>query len=439
MNDSDGYISDCDRNVTKRRGKGRKNKKNNRLTEVENVDPVKKVDLLEEDVFRAYKKETAMKISELGNKFEDLKMKSDDYVLLVNGNLRQMVHDRDELIVQMRERERFLQQELASQTKIVALLTADLVKHARSESSLTCGKIDPPSKPQPAVEICRQEWEVINRTKKPSHPSTQAGRWQNNQQATNLGERNERMSECGDESIVSPNRFAALQTADDEQADNRSEGEHGDPSASEILPSMPIERAPASLLPLPGHVPTRDISTPARKLKVEKRHPYAKRSVTILGDSMIGGIRHQRMNEVLQNRVDVFVKAHGGATVEDLHDHARPALRRDPSLLILHGGTNSLRFVNKSSMQIARDIVELAEATKTPTNDVAISSLVIRKDQLKEKGMEVNRHLKDLCSMKNIWMIDNSNIDIGDLKDDIHLNMGGTVKLADNFLRAIKL
>jgi lysophospholipase L1-like esterase len=181
-------------------------------------------------------------------------------------------------------------------------------------------------------------------------------------------------------------------------------------------------------------------SSPARKLgPVRKRHPFAKRSVTILGDSVIRDIRGRRMQEVLHNKASVFVKPNPGATVEDMRDFARPALRRDPSLVILHSGTNSLRDEGKSAMQIARDIVQLAESSKTATNDVAISSLVIRGDVLQEKGNQVNLHLKELCTSRNLWLIDNSNINLGDLRDDVHLNPGGTVKLADNFLQAINL
>ena len=145
------------------------------------------------------------------------------------------------------------------------------------------------------------------------------------------------------------------------------------------------------------------------------------------------------MREVLHNKVNVFVKANSGATVEDLRDFARPALRRDPSLLILHGGTNSLRNSALSSMQIARDIVELAESAKNASNDVAVSSLVVRTDELQGKGNEVNLHLNELCASRNIWLIDNSNISPDDLKDGVHLNPEGTVKLADNFLKVINL
>ena len=145
------------------------------------------------------------------------------------------------------------------------------------------------------------------------------------------------------------------------------------------------------------------------------------------------------MQEVLHNKASVYVKPNSGATVEDMHDFVRPALRRDPSLIILHCGTNSLQENGVSSMQIARDIVELAELTKTDTNDVAISSLILRGDTLNERAREVNHHLRELCVQRNLWLIDNSNINLGDLRDGVHLNPGGTVKLADNFLRAINL
>ena len=122
-----------------------------------------------------------------------------------------------------------------------------------------------------------------------------------------------------------------------------------------------------------------------------RRKPGAKRSVTILGDSVVKDIKPWRMREALDNSTNVFVKPNGGATVEDLHDHSRPVIRRDPSLIIVHGGTNSLTDRNKTADSIAHEIVHLATTCKqVKMREVAISSICIRADMHHEKGTCVN-------------------------------------------------
>ena len=173
-------------------------------------------------------------------------MKSEDFVCLVNDNLRQMVRERDEMIMKMYERENFLRDELASQTKIIAMLTADLVDQRRSGLSPRCTE-DSPIKP--TRPTCRHgnelgsEWEVINRTKKTAAANERPER---NRCA------NERRESVGDNGAVpvasfeSPNRFAGLQQNDDEsdacRGDSRSAAEEGAPGTRVCRTKAPFEQ-----------------------------------------------------------------------------------------------------------------------------------------------------------------------------------------------------
>lgn len=366
--------------------------------------------VLETD-FTDFKKFTCDRLAELGGKIEVLSRKNDDYLIQENSNLRAQLQDKEDVIENLKQRELFLQEELASKNKIVSLLTEDLVNKSshdpKSSRALAC---DPPpvaNSVEAGAAGCHgddtphglndQGWTTVNSSKKPS--ATRA-------------ERNEWLDDWGADSIICENRFASL------SPDARS----GEEELLRTFPEAP-PAAVAAVLPA---------------VNIRKRPSHAKRSVTIIGDSVIRDIRARRMREVLGQKVNVYVKPQHGATIEDLHDHARPAIRRDPSLIIVHGGANSLRE-QKSPQQLAREVIDLAETCRTERCDVAVSSICIRSDNLNTKGMEVNTYLKELCILKNIWYIDNSNITREDLFDEVHLSNDGTIKLADNFLATINL
>ena len=79
---------------------------------------------------------------------------------------------------------------------------------------------------------------------------------------------------------------------------------------------------------------------------------------------------------------------------------------------------------------------------ETLTNDVMISGIIPRRDHLNRKGIEVNNLLKTLCTNKNMFFIDNALNIYNDLHlngSGVHLNENGTIRLANNFLGAIKL
>ena len=68
-----------------------------------------------------------------------------------------------------------------------------------------------------------------------------------------------------------------------------------------------------------------------------------------------------------------------------------------------------------------------------------ISSIVIRKDKLNDKGRKVNDFLKIQCSELGLGYIDNNNITNDCLnKSGIHLNKTGTITSAKNVIETIK-
>jgi len=165
-----------------------------------------------------------------------------------------------------------------------------------------------------------------------------------------------------------------------------------------------------------------------------------KRSITIIGDSILKDCKTHKMKHKLQPNERLYVKSFPGSTIEDMHDYVRPTLKRKPELMILHVGTNDLRG-EKLAKDISSDIIKLAMEMKCDTNDVMISSLVSRGDKWNAKAIEVNGILKQECEKLNITFIEHKNIDPNKHLNGskLHLNWKGTVAIASNFLEHIRI
>ena len=93
------------------------------------------------------------------------------------------------------------------------------------------------------------------------------------------------------------------------------------------------------------------LKTSTRKDEETKR----KRSVLILGDSMLKDIEPTKVRNGVQNNVKVYVKAFPGATTNHMKSYADPSKEFNNDLIILHCGTNDLRS-GKQPNVIAKDI-----------------------------------------------------------------------------------
>ena len=96
------------------------------------------------------------------------------------------------------------------------------------------------------------------------------------------------------------------------------------------------------------------------------------------------------MRKALPNE-RIFIKSFPGSTIECMHDYIKPSLKYEQ--IIIHVGTNDLRR-EKEPNKITEEIVQLALNIKTDENDVLISAIRPRNDELNEKGMMVNDVLK---------------------------------------------
>ena len=156
-------------------------------------------------------------------------------------------------------------------------------------------------------------------------------------------------------------------------------------------------------------------------------------TILIAGDSMFNNIDETRLSKIKNIKVNSF----GGAKINNMYGHLVPLLRKKPSDLILHIGTNDA--VSKTSDQILDGILDLKKHVENvvPGIKVIISKLIIRSDNPKTNSISGNVN-KKLVKM-GINLLDHSNISLDDLgRKGLHLNEKGTKRLALNIISFIR-
>ena len=172
---------------------------------------------------------------------------------------------------------------------------------------------------------------------------------------------------------------------------------------------------------------------------VTKKKKSNKRTITILGDSMVKELNPWLMQKKMDNETDkIYRHSFSGAKVDQMYHYANAIMPFNPDLVILHAGTNNLRE-NSTPQNIANDIVKLASSLKTDENEIIVSSILARRDNLHDKAEKVNDFLKIKCDQINIPFIRHNNIkcDTHLKPKGVHLNRVGTTILANNFVNWI--
>ena len=159
--------------------------------------------------------------------------------------------------------------------------------------------------------------------------------------------------------------------------------------------------------------------------------PWPTGTICILGDSMLCNLEEARMGN------NVKVRFHRGGIVEDMFDHVNAILKRKPTYIILHVGSNNTMTQNPKT--IVDNIIKLKDyiESRLKTCTVIISSLIMRNDNKKANNttMRVNVMLYKL----NLQMVNNDNIsDIHLGKKGLHLNKRGVGRFALNLISHIR-
>ena len=172
-----------------------------------------------------------------------------------------------------------------------------------------------------------------------------------------------------------------------------------------------------------------NIDMTAGNVTTNKNHTWAPGTTLIIGDSMIGGIRETQ----IAPRKNIKVRSFAGATVRDMKDYVLPLLRKKPSRILVHVGTNDA--VQSSADEIVEKIVGLRDFIKSHLDVPVIISSPINRQDKNDLAIIIRNVNAKLKSLKNIDLIFNDNIILKHLgKQKLHLNTSGTTQLVRNFL-----
>ena len=90
------------------------------------------------------------------------------------------------------------------------------------------------------------------------------------------------------------------------------------------------------------------------------------------------------MRKQLRNKNDrLYVYSFSGATTKQMEHYSKPPMDFNPDFIILHTGTNSLRG-ERTPEDLAEEIIDLATSLKSDENEIVISEIIARRDQLNE-------------------------------------------------------
>ena len=113
------------------------------------------------------------------------------------------------------------------------------------------------------------------------------------------------------------------------------------------------------------------IETPQKQKKFTKE----RKTVFIVGDLMIKGLAER----VISKDHNVKVRPQPGCITEDIEDHIKPTIRKNPDAIIIHSRTNDITNDKPTKKKIKKEVKLIEDAN--PDIQVTISGLIHRQDR----------------------------------------------------------
>lgn len=157
-------------------------------------------------------------------------------------------------------------------------------------------------------------------------------------------------------------------------------------------------------------------------------------TVAVIGDNMLNGLDEKRLGGKNWN---VRCRHFPDSQVNDFFEHIKPILKKKPTHLVCHVGTNDAPYF--SSIDIYNSIISLKQYVEEelPTCKVIISRPIIRMDDCKANMviLKINQYLDNL----KIPTVDNGNFGLNHLSNNgPELNPKGTARLAMNIISHLR-
>ena len=155
-----------------------------------------------------------------------------------------------------------------------------------------------------------------------------------------------------------------------------------------------------------------------------------KKNVFIIGDSMLNGL-----NEKGFKSHTTSIKAHSGATSDDICHYIKPIITKSPDIIVLHCGTNDI----SRDIKTVDNLKNIDDYLKihSPKTKLVISSIITRNDKtgMESKVKLMNDRIKKFTTKNKIDLVNHENIDESCLSQKkLHLNKKGNSYLANNLI-----
>ena len=106
-----------------------------------------------------------------------------------------------------------------------------------------------------------------------------------------------------------------------------------------------------------------------------ENHLWPAGTICVMGDSMLHGLDERRLGRNTQN---VKVRCFPGTRIDDLYDYCKPILKKQPSYIILHVGSNESNNFTSRNMVDKILGLKLFIASVLPTCKILISTPITR-------------------------------------------------------------
>ena len=156
----------------------------------------------------------------------------------------------------------------------------------------------------------------------------------------------------------------------------------------------------------------------------ENRNKKSREHICIIGDSMV---KHIAGPPGISKNQQVQVKAHPGATTDDIIDYIKPTILQKTDIVIIHSGTNDLTKDLNTMSRVRKVAAAVKEIDTEGKIKLGFSGFVGEDDINKEVDIgSTNNRLEKYCKGNEFLFTDNSNIDASFLnKSKLHLNRKG--------------
>ena len=120
---------------------------------------------------------------------------------------------------------------------------------------------------------------------------------------------------------------------------------------------------------------------------------------------------------------NVKVRPQPRCKTEDIEDHFKPILRKNPDAITIHSGTNDAKNDKPTKKRKKKKVIKQIEYTN-PEIQVIISGLIHREDrEINDETASISNQLESYCCSKSVLFVNNDNMKLSCLaKDKLHLN-----------------